>query len=42
LNFTPWGIQIITILLSLLAFSLVFATFAVIREYRLIKNTKMK
>jgi uncharacterized membrane protein len=42
LNFTPWGIQIITIMLSLLAFSLVFATIAVVREYSLIKNTKMK
>ena len=42
LNFTPWGIRIITIMVSLLVFSLVFATVAVVREYRFIKNTKMK
>jgi hypothetical protein len=42
LNFTPWGIHIITIMLSLLVFSLVFATAAVVREYSFIKNTKMK
>ena len=33
LNFTPWGINIITIILSLLAFSLVFATAGFVREY---------
>jgi uncharacterized membrane protein len=42
LNFTPWGIGIITIVVSLLVFSLVFATAALIREFSLIKNTKMK
>ena len=42
LNFTPWGIRIITIIVSLLAFSLVFATVAVVREFSLIKNTKIK
>jgi len=34
LNFTPWGINMITIILSLLAFSLVFSNVAVVREYR--------
>jgi uncharacterized membrane protein len=33
LNFSPWGINLTTILLSLLTFSLVFATAAVIRDY---------
>jgi hypothetical protein len=42
LNFTPLGIQIIAIMLSLLAFSLVFASVAVVREYRFIKNMKIK
>jgi hypothetical protein len=36
LNFSPWGINVITIVLSLLAFSLVFATVAVVREYSFI------
>jgi uncharacterized membrane protein len=33
LNFLPWGINLTTIVLSLLTFSLVFATVAVVREY---------
>jgi len=33
LNFSPWGINLTTIVLSLLMFSLVFATAAIIREY---------
>ena len=40
LNFTPWGINIITIILSLLVFSLVSATAAVIREYGFVEKGK--
>jgi hypothetical protein len=35
LNFTSWGINIVTIILSLLTFNLISATAAVIREYTL-------
>ena len=40
LNFTPFGINIITIILSLLVFSLVSATAAVIREYSFVEKGK--
>jgi len=33
LNYTPWGIQLTPVTLSLLALTLVFATTAIIREY---------
>ena len=35
LNFTPWGIRLVPLGLSLLAFTVVFATAAVFREYQL-------
>jgi uncharacterized membrane protein len=38
LNYTPWGIRLAPIVLSLFAFTCIFATVAVIREYQ----TKMK
>jgi uncharacterized membrane protein len=34
LNYTPWGIRLTPIVLSLLALTLIFATAAVIREYQ--------
>jgi len=34
LNYTPWGIRLTPIVLSLLALTLIFATAAVIREYK--------
>ena len=34
LNYTPWGIRLIPIILSLLAFTIVFASAAILREYR--------
>jgi uncharacterized membrane protein len=33
LNYTPWGIRLTPITISLLALTLVFATMAVVREY---------
>jgi uncharacterized membrane protein len=33
LNYTPWGIRLTPVTLSLLALTVVFATAAVIREY---------
>ena len=38
LNFTPWGINLTTIVISLLVFSLVFSTAAVVREYLFARN----
>jgi hypothetical protein len=38
LNFTPWGIRLAPIVLSLLALTLVFATVAVTREFKLRTN----
>jgi Protein of unknown function (DUF1616) len=38
LNYTPWGVQLTPIVLSLFVFTLVFATIAVIREHQ----SKMK
>jgi uncharacterized membrane protein len=35
LDFTPWGLNKVTAILSLLTFSLIFATAAIIREYYL-------
>ena len=34
LNYTPWGISLTPIALSLLALTIVFATAAVLREYQ--------
>ena len=34
LNYTPWGIRLAPITLSLLALTIVFATVAVLREYQ--------
>ena len=34
LNYTPWGIRLTPITLSLLALTVVFATAAVLREYQ--------
>ncbi len=34
LNYTPWGIQLTSITLSLLALTIVFATAAILREYQ--------
>lgn len=43
LNYTPWGIRLTPILLSLLALTTIFATAAVIREYQTqIKETAQK
>jgi uncharacterized membrane protein len=39
LNYTPWGIRLTPIVLSLLALTLVFATAAVIREQQIKKQT---
>jgi uncharacterized membrane protein len=39
LNYTPWGIRLTPIILSLLALTIVFATAAVIREYQIKKQT---
>jgi uncharacterized membrane protein len=33
LNYTPWGIRLTPIVLSLLALTLIFATVAIIKEY---------
>jgi len=40
LNYTPWGIRLTPIVLSLLALTLVFATAAIIREHQ--SKTKMQ
>jgi uncharacterized membrane protein len=37
LNYTPWGVRLTPIVLSLLIFTFVFATVAVVREYQLAK-----
>ena len=34
LNYTPWGIRLTPITLSLLALTIVFATAAILREYQ--------
>ena len=34
LNYTPWGIRTTPVTLSLLALTLIFATVAIIREYK--------
>jgi uncharacterized membrane protein len=34
LNYTPWGIRLTPIVLSLLALTIVFATAAIIREHK--------
>jgi uncharacterized membrane protein len=39
LNYTPWGVKLVSITLSLLALTIVLATFAVFRE---LKQTKPK
>jgi len=39
LNYTPWGVRLTPIVLSLLALTIVFATVALIREKQA-KNTK--
>jgi hypothetical protein len=41
LNFSPWGINLITIVLSLLAFSLIFASAAFAREYSFIVKMQL-
>ncbi len=38
LNYTPWGIRLTPIVLSLLALTVVFATAAIIREYQTKQN----
>jgi putative Mn2+ efflux pump MntP len=40
LNYTPWGIRLTPIVLSLLALALIFATVAIVREYKLQTETK--
>ncbi|MEM2111046.1 MAG: DUF1616 domain-containing protein, partial [Candidatus Bathyarchaeia archaeon] len=35
LNYTPWGIRLTPILVSLLAFTIISSTIAVIREYQI-------
>jgi uncharacterized membrane protein len=40
LNYSPWGIRLVPIVLSLLAFTVVIATAAVIRDYLTTLNTK--
>jgi hypothetical protein len=34
LNYTPWGVQLTPIVLSLFAFTIIFATIAVVREHQ--------
>lgn len=41
LNFSPWGIRMTPIVFSLLVFTLVFATVAILREYRTRKKGKI-
>lgn len=36
LNFTPWGIRIVPITLTILILTITLATFAVVREYRMV------
>ncbi len=40
LNYSPWGINSTSIVLSLLTFSLIFATASVVKEYTLITKVK--
>ena len=35
LNYTPWGIQLVPIVFSLLIVTLIFATVAEVREYQM-------
>ena len=41
LNYTPWGIRLTPIILSLLAFTIVSATVAIVREYKLQEPNKL-
>lgn len=40
LNYTPWGIRLTPIVLSLLALTIVFSTTAIIREHQIIMKAK--
>jgi len=40
LNYTPWGIRLTPIVLSLLALTVAFATAALLREYQLVLKTE--
>jgi uncharacterized membrane protein len=40
LNYTPWGIRLTPIVLSLLALTIVFSTAAMIREHQIIMKAK--
>jgi len=40
LNYTPWGIRLTPIVLSLLALTIVFSTVAIIREHQVIMKAK--
>lgn len=40
LNYTPWGIRLTPIVLSLLALTIVFSTAAIIREHQIIMKAK--
>jgi hypothetical protein len=40
LNYTPWGIRLTPIILSLLALTIVFSTAAIIREHQIIMKAK--
>lgn len=40
LNYTPWGIRLTPIVLSLLALTIVFSTVAIIREHQIIMKAK--
>jgi hypothetical protein len=42
LNFTPWGINLTTTVSSLLVFSLVFSTAAVVREYNFTRKMQIQ
>lgn len=42
LNYTPWGIRLTPIVLSLLALTIIFATAAIIREHQTIAKTTTK
>jgi uncharacterized membrane protein len=42
LNYTPWGIRLTPITLSLTALTLTFATAAVIREYQSTSKSDMQ
>jgi uncharacterized membrane protein len=39
LNYTPWGIGVLSITLSLVIFTAIFATFALAREYQMRMTT---